>query len=176
MLESLDFSDVVDILKSRPNPEVTHYHHGSLPGLSWYLKTLVPNLDCPTPESRPIVTLIQRMTRRYPDKILVVRSAFNWNQELLGQFNSLWIRDGYDVAITSHNGSLSYRLVKQNKQSTIAIDYLNGQLNSQLSTASDQQKEELSLLTNAANILHNRYSESAQECRSNFKVITGGKI
>ena len=72
------FDGILDEIKDKINPEVTHFRKGNHPGPKWYLKTV-----CPTPNLKQIDKfgyglLWANLAQQYPDKIKVVPHAYDW--------------------------------------------------------------------------------------------------
>ncbi len=67
-------------------PEVTHYVNGDHPGISWYLKTVVPITSDP-----PLLQYWEQIAAAHDNLVQIVNSAYDWQAHLIPNCVSVWI-------------------------------------------------------------------------------------
>lgn len=161
------------------NPEITHYQNGHHPGLGWYLKTVFPACNASNAAAK-INLAIVRLKQCHAHLVYTNTVAYNWSQQLMPGWHSLWLRIGHDVRFTtSHDGNLDYEIWDQQQLFVHEAEVYNIMIQEQIvkNRKNKTLVQELKQLGEITCFLQNYSSDStAQHNRSKFKVISGGKI
>lgn len=173
MQKQFDYTGVVDALINNDNPEIWHADNLSHPGLAWSIKTVIPKPEFADNDTVDIIQLYHKIAETKYNFVKITPEAFNWSGNSLEQWDTVWVKRGWDVEIVDKNGTLDYNVCSSTKTSTdIAkslIDSISKQL-AKLDTIED--REELLDLIEACEVLFSMTSDyESKKLRSNFRVI-----
>jgi hypothetical protein len=149
------------------------------PGIQWYLKTIIPNENTCTDSAFALLNAIKAIQHHDPTLILITEAAFNWDQQYMPHWHSLWVRSGYDINFTLlDDNTIDYEITKQDQlyRENVAwyLDLVQSEL---VRNPSKQYRRELNHLTNTLQLQQTHTTNAqAEEKRAQFKVIDGGKI
>jgi hypothetical protein len=103
---TLDFEHVWHILSDSQPPEVTHFQKGSHPGRGWWLKTAVPLVGNPD-----LYQIWRNIAKHHSNLVCLTQDTYNWNQQLVSNVISIWLRDSIDIELTLGDGTYNYSMV-----------------------------------------------------------------
>jgi len=169
-----DFSNLYQLLSESIHPEITHYQKSNHPGIGWYLKTIIPTIDVASFDSLEIYNYMVEISNHYPSLLCITPQAYNWKQETIPNWHTVWIRDGMDLHITIDSmGCITHEIDEYQvgvKHHTHVLWQEISNLN--LDNFSEQQKEHLEKIADVIQFLHTYTDEATSKlARKNFRVI-----
>lgn len=172
-------TDTVHTIEDGKNPEIHHYHHGSHPGISWYIKTVIPG---PTVCNQNILVILdfwQKISSCNPSLIRLVDSAYDWDGVRLHGWWTVWLNVGIDVSWSwDESIGFSYEIIEYHEGLRSSASRIRNWLNQASTTRhlSDDQihYEKLNVI---AGFLETYSSESESRAkRSRLQVISDEEI
>lgn len=107
---------LLDTIADKLNPEIHHYHRGSHPGASWYIKTVVPQAHKLTGESRSLADFWDQVASNHPDLILITDQAYDWDGIAISGWRTIWANNRIDIIWNRCPwDGFSYRIVDFNE-------------------------------------------------------------
>lgn len=95
---------LLESLKRLRNPEIYHYNAGTHPGISWYIKTVIPAYDVDG-EAKKVVDLWRDLSSLHENLVKINDVAFDWNGNRINGWQTVWIDHDIDVILGNPEGS-----------------------------------------------------------------------
>ena len=108
---NLGFIETVRTIDHLKNPEIHHYNNGSHPGVSWYIKTIIPNA---TPDSAvyAISRFWEKLQELHPRLVKIGNSAYDWDGSKIDGWCTVWVNVRIDLSVSwSDNKGFEYKIV-----------------------------------------------------------------
>lgn len=170
-----DFLGVLDVIKNGTNPEIWHVRNGTHPGIGWNIKTVIPKSQFCTDDNKYIILSWLKLCVDFVMTVTWTDAAYDWNGNLLPEWQTIWVKDGFDVvpkdpAITGIN---SLKLITSTNGVEPAIESVIDNLRDQLVQSNNKADiDELTELLDIAETMLLQTSESDIIARrKNIKVI-----
>jgi hypothetical protein len=174
-----DFKGVYDIIKNKRNPEFWHTTNSSHPGIGWNIKTVIPKNEFATNDIKCIIHDWEDLCVIHSTLVTWCDAAFDWDGNKLNEWQTIWIRAGYDVILEDVQGEGIHRFK--------IVNYIPGQepilasivdnLKLQLGRTMDKmEEEEYTNLLEIIEVLVQSNEYDVQEKRKNIKVIDNDGI
>lgn len=164
-----DFSNVCNILSNGQPPEITHFQKGSHPGRGWYLKTAVPVVGYPD-----LYRIWRDLSKQHNNLITMTLETYNWNQQLMPNVVSIWIRETIDVRLNIRDGVYDYSIVPfENSFNTHGKALKKQLLKFKKQTPKSHDIEDLQYLNSVIQFMCSWHTEAqARARRSTMRVVT----
>jgi hypothetical protein len=130
----MNFDNVWSILNNSVPPEITHYQHGSHPGKTWWLKTVVPNSDTKV----NVFKVWKAIEKSHKKLVRLVPQAYDWHQTCIPHAHSVWVNHKVDVSLVQAENGFTYQISDYDKSFNEWGEHLQLWLSSQ---AVPQSKE-----------------------------------
>jgi len=168
-----DFLGALDVIKNGINPEIWHVRNSSHPGIGWSIKTVIPKPQFAGIESRQVIEGWVTVCAEHPTFVTWTDDAYDWEGNLLKEWQTMWVRDGYDVDQQEHNDSVVYKLVTAVKGREPALELVIDRIRSQLAQSNDEANTaELTELLEIAEAMLTQTSDSDSRMRrKKLKVV-----
>jgi hypothetical protein len=173
MQNQFDYTGVTDTLIAGDNPEIWHADNLTHPGLAWSIKTVIPKPEYADNDTVDIVQLYHRIAEAKYNFVKITPEAFNWNGDVLTEWDTVWVKRGWDIEFVELDDSLTYNIVSSAKTSTDIAKSLIDSISKQLAKLDTiEEREQLLDLIEACEILSSMTSDyESKKLRSNFRVI-----
>lgn len=106
---------LLDSARSLTNPEIHHYNAGTHPGVSWYIKTVIPvsgsnHINC------QLFDIWKNIELKHEKLARIESTAIDWYGNVINGWGTVWLDRDIDVIIYTEEktGQLSYRLTDYN--------------------------------------------------------------
>lgn len=171
-LSCFDLTDVIETIDSLPNPEQWHVKMATHPGVGWSIKTIIPSHEIAEDGMIRICDLWSMIGQTHCDLVNVTDHAYDWSGNLIDGWNTIWIRDGWDVNVTCDGGSPpAYEILPFQESSKVIAQGVLDMLSHQLAQ-SNTDRQDLETLADVCEALISQVSETdSQIKRKNIKVI-----
>lgn len=168
----MNFDGVWEILDSSIPPEITHYRQGHHPGVGWWLKTVVPNSD-----SLDLLRLWMALSQKHSGLIAITSWAYDWQENVIANCSSIWIREGTDVDLRVKHQEYTYVIYPFDDATNSWGTRLRRQLNSyRAKMPNNFDKGSWHNLLQVANLLKQWTTErQAQVKRKAWKVVSNSE-
>jgi hypothetical protein len=158
---TLDFLNVRAILSDSQPPEITHFQKGSHPGRGWWLKTAVPLVGVPD-----LYQIWRSLSKQHSNLICLTQDTYNWNQQIVNNVISIWLRESIDVELTVGDGTYNYSMVPFENSFNLAGKNLEKQLlNFQKQNPAAVGKDELHYLLAVVQLMSTWHTDTQANCR-----------
>ena len=173
MQKQFDYTGVTETLIAGDNPEIWHADNLTHPGLAWSIKTVIPKPEHADNDTVDIVQLYHRVADAQYNFVKISPEAFNWNGDRLEDWDTVWVKRGWDVEFVEKNNVMTYSIVSSAKTSTDIAKSLIDSISKQLAKLDNiEEREELLDLIEACEIRSSMTSDyESKKLRSNFRVI-----
>lgn len=173
MQKQFDYIGVVQTLIDGENPEIWHADNLTHPGLSWVIKTVIPKPEFADNDTVDIIQLYHKIAETKHNFVRILPEAYNWSGNKLEEWDTVWVKRGWDVEFIEKNGVLTYNICSSTKTSTDIAKTLIDSISKQLAKLDTiEEREELLDMIEACEILSSMTSEyESKKLRSNFRVI-----
>lgn len=166
---TVDFSNVYQVLSNGQPPEITHFQKGSHPGRGWYLKTAVPIVGEPD-----LYKIWRRLSKQHSNLICLTPESYNWNQQLIQNVFSVWVRETIDVRLNLREGVYDYSIIPFEDSFNIHGKTLKKQLvQFQKQNPHAKELDDLHYLSSVIQFMCDWHTDAqARARRSQFRVVT----
>lgn len=173
MQKQFDYTGVLDVLINGDNPEIWHADNLSHPGLAWSIKTVIPKPEFVDNDTVDIVQLYHRIAETKCNFVKITPDAFNWTGDSLEEWDTVWVKRGWDIELIDRSGTLDYSICSSTKTSTEIAKSLIDSIGKQLAKLDTiEAREELLDMIEACEVLSSMTSDyESKKLRSNFRVI-----
>lgn len=174
MQKQFDYLGVTDALINNDNPELWHADHLSHPGLSWSIKTIIPKLEFADNDTVDTIQQYHRLAETKYNFVKITSEAFNWNGDLLSNWDTVWVKKGWNVEFyKDKQGNLKSNVCSSTKTSVEIAKSLIDSLGKQLTNLNSiEEREELLDLIEACEIIASTTTDyEINQLRSKFRVI-----
>ncbi len=174
MKNQFDYLGVIDTLVNGENPEIWHADNLTHPGLVWSIKTVIPKIELVDNDTVDIVQLYHNLAEKKFNFVKITPEAFNWNGEILSNWDTVWVKRGWDIEITSgKNNSLKGTVCNVSKTSAEISKSLIDSIAKQLAKLDNiEEREELLDLIEACEIVSSTTTDyESKRLRSKFRVV-----
>jgi hypothetical protein len=173
MQKQFDYVGVTETLTNHDNPEIWHADNLSHPGLVWSVKTVIPKPEFADNDTVDLIQLYHKIAETRYNFVKITPEAFNWNGDRLEEWDTVWIKRGWDIEFADENGTLTYNICSYTKTSTDIAKSLIDSIGKQLAKLDTiEEREELLDMLEACEIMSSMTSDyESKKLRSNFRVI-----
>ena len=173
MQKQFDYTGVIETLISGDNPEIWHADNLTHPGLAWSIKTVIPKPEHADNDTVDIIQLYHKIAETKYNFVRILPEAFDWNGNRLNEWDTVWVKRGWDIDFVEENGVMTYNIVSSTKTATDIAKSLIDSISTQLAKLETiEAREELLDLIEACEILSSMTSDyESKKLRSNFRVI-----
>lgn len=173
MKNPFDYVGVTETLTNCDNPEIWQADNLSHPGLIWSIKTVIPKPEFADNDTVDIIQLYHSAAEIKHNFVKITPDAFNWNGDKLPEWDTVWVKRGWDIEISNHNGVLVSEIVNSTKTTVEIAKSLIDSISKQLAKLDKiEDREELLDMIEACEILTSTTSDyESKKLRSNFRVI-----
>ncbi len=174
MQTTFDYIGVIETLVATDNPEIWHADNLTHPGLSWSIKTIIPKPEFADNDTVNIVQFWHKLASTKFNLVKITHDTFNWTGNLLPQWDTIWIKRGWDIEISSStDGTLYHKVCSSSKTSAQIAETLIDNIGKQLAKLENiEEREELLDLIEACEVMLSMTTDyESARMRSNFRVI-----
>ena len=173
MQKTFDYIGIIETLIGTENPEIWHADNLTHPGLAWSIKTVIPKIECADNDTVDIIQLYHKIAETKYNFVKITPEAFNWNGDLLSNWNTVWIKRGWDIEFIDKNGVLDYTISSFAKTSVKIAETLIDSISKQLAKLDNiEDREELLDLIEACEAVSSMTTEyESKKLRANFRVV-----
>jgi hypothetical protein len=168
----MNFDGVWEILDNSIPPEICHYRQGHHPGVGWWLKTVVPNSD-----PIELLKVWQALAAKHHGLISISAWAYDWQEALIPNCSTIWIRDGADIELRCQDLDITYVIYPFDDATNSWGNRLRRQLNAyRLRSPKNFDKHSWHNLAAVAHLLKHWTTErQAHVNRKGWKVVTNSE-
>lgn len=174
MQKTFDYVGVIETLTATDNPEIWHADNLTHPGLSWSIRTVIPKIEFVDNDTVNIVQFWHKLAETAFNFVKITPEAFNWSGNLLPQWDTIWLKRGWDIEISElADGTLYYTVCNANTTSAKIAETLIDSIGKQLAKLENiEDREELLDLIEACEAMASLTTDyESDKLRSNFRVI-----
>ena len=168
----------LDTIQGSNNPEIHHYHRGSHPGVSFYIKTILPGPIILNNNTYKIWKFWKELEKEHPELIKLVERAYDWQGNKLIGWWTIWLNQKVDIIwnYTDHTG-FSYKIVDYELGLKLSADKSLSWFDTLTDRLQPDDKVCYSQLKEVADFLKSYTSDDlAKKNRTKLKVIDNDQI
>jgi hypothetical protein len=170
--------DAISTVEGYRNPEIHHYHHGSHPGSTWHIKTILPGPTVLNDDTHVLFSFWRRLQENHPNLVLLGKQAYDWQGNLIPSWWTIWLDEKVDIIWSwSRENGFEYEFVDFEiglKASATLISSMIGGDDSRLSTRKSASYKRLHEI---AEFLRTYTTDKQSRAkRANLRVITNDEV
>jgi hypothetical protein len=89
--------DAINTVEVERNPEIHHYHRGSHPGSTWYIKTILPGPTILNDDTYVLFACWSRLQASHPNLVFLGKQAYDWQGKTIPGWWTIWLDEKVDV-------------------------------------------------------------------------------
>jgi hypothetical protein len=167
---NLGLTETIRTIDHLRNPEIHHYNNGSHPGISWYIKTVIPHAD-PEDPVHEISQFWEKLQKLHPRLVRIVGTAYDWDGSKIPGWSTIWLNAKIDLAVSwSEDQGFEYKIVDFDDGLKISATKLLEWLKS--SSSPNGSPAEYSRLLEISSFLQTHtFEEKSRKKRSQLRVL-----
>ncbi len=173
-MNNFDFKGVYAIISKNKNPEFWHAYNNTHPGPEWSIKTIIPKPEFADDNIKYILYGWVDLYIKHPTLVTWTKEAFDWNGNNLAEWQTIWIKNGYDVIRenTKCEGKQGFKLTTLTFGKDEVLESIVDNLKLQIDKTMDKtDEEEYTKLLEIVEAMLSNNEHEIQEKRKNIKVV-----
>lgn len=173
-----EFEKILTTITECKNPEIHHHQNGSHPGVRWYIKTIIPNIELITDDTYELWSMWKYLSEHFPNLIKITKVSYNWDGKNMPGWQTIWLDQRIDIRTTwTKNDGFNWKMVDFDiglQLSGIEIEQLfENNINNRLSNTNTAQYKKIYRILE---FLKTYTIDKRKDNRKKIKVIENAEI